>query len=47
MGAPQDGSGFKRFSFTVNYTSEKGVNEEIEALKKKGVKVVKEPRRTF
>jgi catechol 2,3-dioxygenase-like lactoylglutathione lyase family enzyme len=47
MGISQDGKGFKRFSLAINYESEKEIDVAVEELKKKGVKIVKEPQKVF
>jgi uncharacterized glyoxalase superfamily protein PhnB len=47
IGVTQDGSGFKKFSLAINFNSEKEVDEVIEDLKKKGVKIIKEPQKVF
>jgi len=44
-GVPQDGSGFKRFTLSINYKSEKEVDEAFKALKGVGVHIIKEPQK--
>jgi len=44
---PAKGNGFKGFTLSHNLGSEKEVDELIAELKKKGVKVVKEPQKVF
>jgi uncharacterized glyoxalase superfamily protein PhnB len=41
-----DGSGFKSFSLAYNTRSEKEVDELIESLQSKGVKIIKTPQKT-
>lgn len=41
------GSGFKGFSLAYNTRSEKEVDEIIAVLRKKGVKILKEPQKVF
>ena len=41
------GSGFKGFTMAYNVKSEKEVDELIEDLRNKGVKIVKEPQKVF
>ena len=41
------GSGFKGFTMAYNTRSEKEVDELIEELRAKGVKIVKEPQKVF
>ena len=41
------GSGFKAFTLAYNTRSEKEVDELIEELRDKGVKIVKEPQKVF
>jgi len=41
------GSGFKGFTLAYNTRSEKEVDEIIEELRAKGVKIVKEPQKVF
>jgi uncharacterized protein len=44
-GIAQDGKGFKRFSLSINYKSEKEVDEVFKALKNSGVDIVKAPQK--
>lgn len=46
-GVPQDGKGFKRFTLAINFRSEQAVNQATEDLRKKGVKVIREPEKVF
>jgi uncharacterized glyoxalase superfamily protein PhnB len=41
------GSGWKQFSFAINFNSTEEVDAEVERLKQLGVKVVKEPQTVF
>lgn len=47
VGEQHGGSGFKRITFVINCASEEEVDEAVTALRKKAVRVVKEPGRTF
>ncbi len=42
-----NGSGFKKFTMAYNVTSKKEVDETIEALRVKGVTIIKEPQEVF
>lgn len=42
-----DGKGFKKFSLAINFNSESEVDQAVDDLKKKGVKIVKEPQKVF
>ncbi len=42
-GIKQDGAGFKRFSCTIYYPSEKEVDEAFKTLKARGVNIIKSP----
>lgn len=44
---PAEGSGFKGFTLAYNTRSEAEVNEVVASLRKKGVRVVKEPQKVF
>ena len=41
------GNGFKGFTISYNAKSEKDVDEIIDALRKKGVNIIKEPQKVF
>jgi uncharacterized protein len=41
------GEGFKGFTFSQNVGSEKEVDDLIDALRTKGVKIIKEPQKVF
>ena len=41
------GSGFKGFTLAYNTRSEKEVNDIIDELRSKGVKIIKEPQKVF
>jgi len=41
------GNGFKGFTLSYNVVSEKEVNDLIQELKNKGVKIIKEPQKVF
>lgn len=41
------GNGFKSFTFSYNTKSKKEVTELIENLRKKGVKIIKEPQKAY
>lgn len=47
IGVKEDGKGFKRFTMAINLDSEKAVDTLFEALKKKGVKIIKAPEKVF
>lgn len=47
IGVKEDGKGFKRFTVAINLDSEKAVDTLFEALKKKGVKIIKAPEKVF
>jgi catechol 2,3-dioxygenase-like lactoylglutathione lyase family enzyme len=44
-GVPADGSGFKKFTLSINYRSENEVDEAFKTLKSKAVHVVKAPQK--
>ncbi len=44
---PLSGEGWKRFSFSINFRSEAEVDQRIEELKSKGVKIIKAPQKVF
>ncbi|MDI3320492.1 VOC family protein [Pinibacter soli] len=44
---PQDGSGFKRITTAMNFSSEKEVDEVFAELEQKGVRIVKPPAKVF
>jgi uncharacterized protein len=47
IGIQPDGSGFKRFTLSINFNSEEEVDSVVEDLKSKGVKIVKSPEKVF
>lgn len=47
IGTSQEGNGFKKFSLAINFNSEKEVDQAVEELKKKGVRIIKEPQKVF
>ena len=47
IGVPQDGKGFKRFTLAINFNSQEEVDNIFETLRKKEVKIVKEPAKVF
>jgi predicted enzyme related to lactoylglutathione lyase len=47
IGISNDGSGFKRVTFSINCKSEKEVDEAFKELKQNGVKIVKQPGKVF
>ena len=46
-GVPSMGKGFKGMTFSINFNSEKEVDEQFSSLRKKGVNVVREPEKVF
>ena len=46
-GIEQDGKGFKRFTISINYRSEKEVDQVFEGLRQKAVTIVKSPGNVF
>lgn len=46
-GATPGGSGFRGFTLSINFNSEQEVSHAINDLKKKGVKIVREPAKVF
>jgi catechol 2,3-dioxygenase-like lactoylglutathione lyase family enzyme len=46
-GVADDGSGFKRFSLSINFRSEKEVDEIAGELRAKGVRILREPEKVF
>ena len=44
-GVSGDGSGFKKFTLSINYRSEKEVDQVFESLKSKGVQIVTAPQK--
>jgi predicted lactoylglutathione lyase len=44
---PVSGSGWKRFSLSINFSSEEEVNHNVEKLQRKGVNLVKAPEKAF
>lgn len=47
VGVAQDGNGFKRFTLAINFHSEQDVDQAADELRKKGVRIVREPERVF
>lgn len=47
IGVPQDGHGFKRITLAINFRSEKEVDKAMDEMRKKGVRIVREPERVF
>ena len=47
VGVPQDGKGFKRFTLAINFHSEQEVDQAAEELRKRGVRIIREPERVF
>ena len=47
IGVPQDGKGLKRFSLAINFRSAEEVDKACDDLRKKGVKIMKEPQKVF
>ncbi len=47
IGIPEDGTGFKRVAFASNYNSEDEVDRAFEELRKKEVKIIREPEKVF
>lgn len=47
IGVSKDGKGFKKYSLAINFNSASEVDKAIDDLKKKGVKIVKEPQNVF
>jgi catechol 2,3-dioxygenase-like lactoylglutathione lyase family enzyme len=47
IGIQPGGSGFKRFTLSINFNSEKEVDSVVEDLKSKGVEIVKAPEKVF
>ena len=47
IGIEPGGTGFKRFTLAVNFSSEEEVNQTFEQLKVKGVQIVKSPEKVF
>ena len=45
-GIPEIGSGFKKFTLSVNYKSEKEVDETFAAMRENGVEIIKAPKKT-
>ena len=46
-GIEQDGKGFKRITISINYRSEKEVDQVFDGLKEKGVTILKSPEKVF
>lgn len=44
-GIPEIGSGFKKFTLSVNYKSEKEVDEAFATMKENGVEIIKAPKK--
>lgn len=47
IGIVNDGEGFRRFTLAVNFSSEAAVDLAFDELRRKGVKIVKEPAKVF
>lgn len=47
VGVKPDGNGFKKFSLAINFNSETEIDAVAADLKKKGVRVIKEPQKVF
>jgi catechol 2,3-dioxygenase-like lactoylglutathione lyase family enzyme len=47
IGIEAGGSGFKRFTLAINFTSEEAVNNSFAELKARGVDIVKPPQKVF
>lgn len=47
VGVEQDGSGFKRFSISINFNSKQELDELAEDLRAKGVRIVRPPENVF
>ena len=47
IGIQPGGSGFKRFTLSINFNSEEAVDSVFEDLKSKGVEIVKAPEKVF
>ncbi len=45
-GVKNNGEGFKRFTLSINYKSEKEVDEALKTLESREVKIIKEPKKT-
>jgi catechol 2,3-dioxygenase-like lactoylglutathione lyase family enzyme len=46
-GVAAEGAGFKKFTFAINYRSEKEVDEAFNVLKGRGVHLIKAPQKAF
>ena len=47
VGIPEEGSGFKRFTFAINFRSSEEVDQITQHLRVKGVRIVREPENVF
>ncbi len=47
ISCPNDGEGFKRFSLSINFSSEEDVDRVFGELVSKGVRVTRQPERVF
>lgn len=47
IGIEDSGNGFKRFTCSVNFNSTQEIDELFDAMRKKGVKIIKEPQKVY
>jgi uncharacterized glyoxalase superfamily protein PhnB len=47
IGIPQHGHGFNRITLAINFHSEREVDEAADEMRKKGVRIVREPEKVF
>ncbi len=47
IGIENDGSGFKKFTLAINFSSEKEVDDEFRKLENEGVNIIKTPSKVF
>lgn len=47
IGIPEDGSGFKRFTCSINFRSEAEVDRVTKDLESKGVRIIRHPEKVF
>ena len=47
IGIKQDGVGFKKYTLAICYSSEEDVNRVFSELRRKDVKIIKEPQKVF
>jgi catechol 2,3-dioxygenase-like lactoylglutathione lyase family enzyme len=47
IGISQDGSGFKRITTAINFSSEKEVDDVFAEMQQKGVRIIKAPAKVF